>query len=99
MLIGAYRRKDSGKRQRVGGNFDSPDADRALLSNSSSDEALATKLAADHTPKKNIRGAAARNHQAKELRDQKERDRQEAAAKRRSRVERRHGDGKLASTW
>ena len=49
----------------------------------------------EHAPKK-IRGAAARNHREKELRDQqKERERQEAASKRKSRVDRRRAEGEI----
>lgn len=60
----------------------------------SSDEALAIKASIEHTPKRNIRGAAARNHAAKELREQKERERLKAADSRKSRIERRRGDGR-----
>jgi hypothetical protein len=88
------RNKFSIKRQRTGSKSNSPDADKAI-GTSSSDEALASKTAIESTPKKNIRGAAARNHQAKELREQRERERQEAANRRKSRVERRRADGEL----
>jgi len=43
---------------------------------------------------KKIRGAAARNHKEKELREELERSRQEAANKRKGRAERRRIDGK-----
>ncbi len=43
---------------------------------------------------KKIRGAAARNHKEKELKEELERSRQEAANKRKGRAERRRIDGK-----
>ncbi|KAH6675132.1 hypothetical protein B0J14DRAFT_589041 [Halenospora varia] len=43
-------------------------------------------------PAKKIRGAAARNHREKELREERERTRQEAASKRKGRAERRRID-------
>lgn len=47
---------------------------------------------------KKIRGAAARNHKEKELREEKERQRLEAKQKRMGRAERRRVDGKSLST-
>ena len=88
---GDFRHATSAKRQRTGSDSASPGLDKVAQATSSSDEALASK-SMDHTPKK-IRGAAARNHQQKELREQKERERIEAASRRKTRVERRRGDG------
>ena len=90
----SHRQKSTSKRQRTGSKSNSPSTEKDQDVFSSSDEALAAKAAADQTPKKSIRGAAARNHQAKELRDQKEKERQEAANRRKTRVERRRGEGK-----
>ena len=86
------RQKLSIKRQRTGSKSDSPEGVNAATS--SSDEALAMKPAAEHATKKNIRGAAARNHAAKEAREQKERERLRAADSRKNRMEKRRGDGK-----
>ena len=46
---------------------------------------------------KRIRGAAARNHREKELREEKERIRAEAANKRKGRADRRRVDGMLTT--
>ena len=88
------RQKLSIKRQRTGSKSGSSEGVNATTS--SSDEALAMKPAAEHVTKKNIRGAAARNHAAKELREQKERERLKAADSRKNRMEKRRGDGKSA---
>lgn len=89
-----HSRKESSKRQRTNSHSSStlslhkshaPPA-------SSSDEALANTRPSDHSPKK-FRGAAARNHHAKEQREQRERERATAAERRAARSERRRGDG------
>jgi hypothetical protein len=91
MLTDSCRNKGPNKRQRT--DSSSPPLEKPAAVTSSSDEALAANLV-QNIPKK-IRGAAARNHREKELREQRERERIEAAIKREARSTRRRGDGEI----
>ena len=83
------RKNESLKRQRTTSQSPSPanDLPRFTLQNDSDDGTNARNGG------KRIRGAAARNHKEKELRDERERLRAEAANKRKGRADRRRVDG------
>jgi hypothetical protein len=84
------RKPDSSKRQRTASASPSPSGDpRRFASQVDSDDGTNGKV----TGSKKIRGAAARNHREKELREERERSRQEAANKRKGRAERRRVEG------
>ena len=84
----------SSKRQRTTSDSPTPPQNhrRSDSQNMSDDEAVPRNASG-----KRIRGAAARNHREKEMREEKERQRTEAANKRKGRAERRRVDGKLKS--
>jgi len=81
---------DGIKRQRTASASPSPSGEpHRFASQVDSDDGATTKPNVG----KKIRGAAARNHKEKELREELERSRQEAANKRKGRAERRRIDG------
>ncbi|KAL8923972.1 MAG: hypothetical protein Q9172_002899 [Xanthocarpia lactea] len=87
--------KDDNKRQRTksGSSASSNDKEAPQDHEEVNEETHATLSPSA----KNIRGAAARNHRNKELRDQeekREKDRADAAGRRKGRAEKRRGDGK-----
>ena len=88
------RRKEDTKRQRT--TFSSSPSDgKTILAETMSDDGDDDSVKPQEGPKK-IRGAAARNHRNKELREQEEKreqDRAEAAGRRKARSERRKADG------
>lgn len=90
MLIKGNRKPDGPKRQRTASVSPSPTREpQRLTSQADSDEGANGRTAGA----KKIRGAAARNHKEKELREERERSRQEAAKKRMGRAERRRVEG------
>ncbi|KAI9852727.1 MAG: hypothetical protein M1838_005922 [Thelocarpon superellum] len=89
-------RQGSTKRQRTGSSTPSSPLHANGRSHSPALEAeeddSMTKISSQNGPRK-IRGAAARNHREKELRErEKERERADAAGRRKGRAERRRGD-------
>jgi len=87
-----FRKPDGPKRQRTASASPSPSPNRELQtveSQADSDDGTNGKT----TGAKKIRGAAARNHREKELREERERSRLEAANKRKGRAERRRVEG------
>lgn len=86
------RKINDAKRQRTTSRSISPPPEiQRLPSQAESDDGIMTRVVGS----KKIRGAAARNHREKELREEKERQRLEAKQKRMGRAERRRVDGKL----
>jgi hypothetical protein len=84
------RKLDGVKRQRTASASPSPSGElHRFASQADSDDGTNGKTSVT----KKIRGAAARNHKEKELREERERLRQEAANKRKGRAERRRIDG------
>lgn len=93
-----YRPDEGSKRQRTesASSASSNDKQRAQADEGENKDSNAGAPTAG----KNIRGAAARNHRNKELRQREEKqqkDRLDAASKRKGRAERRRGDGKTLS--
>jgi hypothetical protein len=87
------RKQEASKRQRTASNSPSPSNDQPRFAQQNeSDDGTNTR----NGGAKRIRGAAAHNHREKELRDEKERIRAEAASKRRNRADRRRIDGMLS---
>lgn len=96
LFLSITRRKEDTKRQRTGSDSSSlPSDSKTLLPNVDSDEGDQSTKAPAVSHKK-MRGAAARNHRDKEIRDReekRERERADAAGRRKGRAERRRGDG------
>lgn len=95
-LTTSHRRgKDDNKRQRTKSGSSASSNDKAAPPD---DEGDIEEANATFSPSaKNIRGAAAQNHRKKELREQeekREKDRADAAGRRKGRAEKRRGDGK-----
>lgn len=95
-LTTSHRRgKDDNKRQRTKSGSSESSNDKE---GPQDDEGAIEEANATFSPSaKNIRGAAARNHRKKELREQeekREKDRADAAGRRKGRAEKRRGDGK-----
>lgn len=90
------QRKEDTKRQRTGSDSSSlPSDSKTLLPNADSDEDADQPTKAPAGSYKKMRGAAARNHRDKEIRDReekRERERADAAGRRKGRAERRRGD-------
>lgn len=84
-----FRKPDGPKRQRTLSASPSPVREPQQTPQVDSDDGTNGRPG----PAKKIRGAAARNHREKELREERERTRQEAASKRKGRAERRRIDG------
>lgn len=90
------RTKDGSKRPRTDSGSSASSSNPRGAQDNVEIEAEDTQVAASSTGK-NIRGAAARNHRNKELREREEKqqkDRLDAASKRKGRAEKRRGDGK-----
>jgi hypothetical protein len=84
------RKLDGVKRQRTASASPSPSGEPPrFTSQADSDDGASGRPNVG----KKIRGAAARNHREKEMREELERSRQEAANKRKGRAERRRIDG------
>ena len=84
------RKPDGPKRQRTTSRTPTPPRElERFTSQADSDDGTNGRP----TGTKKIRGAAARNHREKELREERERSRQEAANKRKGRAERRRIEG------
>lgn len=92
LLIHHARKPEATKRQRTASA--SPSPSRNPVQPASRPDA--EEGANGRTGVKKIRGAAARNHKEKELREEKERAKHEAATKRKGRAERRRVDGEEA---
>ena len=94
--MSVFRRKEDIKRQRTNsGSSSCPSSNKLAQHLDWEDEALSTNKSNDLNPKR-IRGAAARNHREKEMRDrekEREKERADAAGRRKGRAERRRGDG------
>lgn len=89
------RKQDGPKRQRTSSASPSPlPEQQQTTSQVDSDDGANARS----TGSKKIRGAAARNHREKELREEKERARQDAKMKREGRAERRRVYGECAHT-
>lgn len=93
-------KEDYAKRQRTLGPSSSPSDNKilALSANSEDEDEKAPRTEGANK----IRGAAARNHRAKELREreaaqQREQERADAAGRRKARSERRRGEGQPSS--
>ncbi|EPE36949.1 FYVE/PHD zinc finger [Glarea lozoyensis ATCC 20868] len=86
-------KQEGPKRQRTQSASPSPPQEQNDTPQADSDDGTNGRVPG---PKK-IRGAAARNHREKEMREEKEKIRQEAASKRKGRAERRRLDGELVS--
>lgn len=97
IFVSTTRRKEDTKRQRTGSDSSSlPSDSKTLLPNADSDEEGDQSTKAPTGSHKKMRGAAARNHRDKEIRDReekRERERADAAGRRKGRAERRRGDG------
>ncbi len=90
-----YSKLDGVKRQRTASASPSPSGEpHRFASQADSDDGTNGRP----TVGKKIRGAAARNHKEKEMREELERSRQEAANKRKGRAERRRIDGEPGDT-
>ena len=88
----SHRREDGKKRQRTDSGSSSSSHDQATDFNG----VMVGDAAHEGDDQKMIRGAAARNHRAKELREreeQREKQKADAAGRRKGRAERRRGDG------
>ena len=84
------RKHEASKRQRTASGAPSPSNELSrFASQNDSDDGANVRNGGT----KRIRGAAARNHKEKELREEKERQRVEAANKRKGRADRRRVDG------
>lgn len=79
---------DGAKRQRTQSNSPSPAPKQDETPQAESDDEINGRQGGS----KKIRGAAARNHREKEIREERERSRQEAATKRKGRAERRRAE-------
>ncbi len=89
------RKPDGPKRQRTASASPSPSQEpQQFASQADSDDGTNGRA----TGAKKIRGAAARNHKEKELREERERSRQEAAKKRMGRAERRRVEGEFCDS-
>lgn len=97
LFLPTSRRKEDTKRQRTGSDSSSPPSDsKTLLPNVDTDEEADRSTKAVSGSHKKMRGAAARNHRDKEIREReekRERERADAAGRRKGRAERRRGDG------
>ena len=91
------RRLEDTKRQRTGsGSSSSPPNGKISPQDVNSEDEGDAGTKSGEGGNKKIRGAAARNHRNKELREreeQRERERADAAGRRKGRAERRRGDG------
>lgn len=93
-------RIDDSKRQRIdSGSSSTPSVEKPPHSANSEDEAPGAGKSSMNEPKK-LRGAAARNNRGKELHDRerdREKERADAAGRRKGRAERRRGDGEMSN--
>lgn len=90
------RRIEDTKRRRTGSGSSSPSNGKAFLQDANSEDEGDTGSKSGEGGYKKIRGAAARNHRNKELREReekRERERADAAGRRKGRAERRQGNG------
>ncbi|KAL8665131.1 MAG: hypothetical protein Q9202_002531 [Teloschistes flavicans] len=100
MPSSACRGKDDNKRQRTKSGSYASSNEKPFAQVCNEDEADRSKPMVPSAGK-SIRGAAARNHRNKELRDleeKREKDRADAAGRRKGRAERRRGDGSKLTT-
>jgi len=93
-------KEDNTKRQRTSGPSSSPSDSKTFAPNAHSEDEEEKAPKPEGANK--IRGAAARNHRAKEFREreaaqQREQERADAAGRRKARSERRRGEGQLSS--
>lgn len=95
MLTGINRKPEGSKRQRTASASPSPNPNERFTSQTAdSDDGMNGR----NNGSRKSRGAAARNNREKEIREEKERSRLEAANKRKGRAERRRAEGKSTVT-
>lgn len=100
MVTPACRGKDDNKRQRTKSGSSASSNEKPSAQEGNEEEADKSKPIVPSATK-SIRGAAARNHRNKELRDleeKREKERADAAGRRKGRAERRRGDGNELNT-